>query len=333
VVLALSGTRTDAPTTAGEPALHTPEPSRRSQALVGAVRVAFGVVLFAAVGATVVRSWTDVHETVGRMHAYELVVAEVLVLLGLWLSALTWRIAARELGSWVRVGPASKIYLLGQLGKYLPGNFWAVAAQTALARRAGVPASRGASAGVVAIGINILTGLALGAILVPSLLHGGAARSVLLVVLLAGFAVALSPAILTRLVNTGLRIVKQPVLARRVTWGGVLSASGLSVLSWVSYGASVWVLAIAAGAAPLESLVYCVAGVALAMTVGVLVVIAPSGVGVREAVIAAALSPVLTSSDALAVALVARLVFTLADLLAALAVLPVRLGSGTRARP
>jgi uncharacterized membrane protein YbhN (UPF0104 family) len=185
----------------------------------------------------------------------------------------------------------------------------------------------------VAIGINILTGLALGAILVPSLLHGGAARSVLLVVLLAGFAVALSPAILTRLVNTGLRIVKQPVLARRVTWGGVLSASGLSVLSWVSYGASVWVLAIAAGAAPLESLVYCVAGVALAMTVGVLVVIAPSGVGVREAVIAAALSPVLTSSDALAVALVARLVFTLADLLAALAVLPVRLGSGTRARP
>jgi uncharacterized membrane protein YbhN (UPF0104 family) len=288
------------------------------------------VVLFAIVGVTVVRSWDDVHETIGRIALYQLAIAELLVLLGLWLSALTWRVAARELGSRVSVWAASKIYLLGQLGKYLPGNVWAVAAQTALARRAGVPASRGASAGVVAIGINILTGLALGAILVPSLLDGGMWRSVVVILLVAGSAVALTPAILTRLVNGALRILRQPVLDRTVSWSGMLSASGLSVTSWLSYGASVWVLAIAAGAAPLESLVYCLAGVALAMTVGVLILIAPSGVGVREAVIAAALSPVLTPSDALAVALVARLVFTLGDLIAALSVLPLRLGTATR---
>ena len=72
-------------------------------------------------------------------------------------------------------------------------------------------------------------------------------------------------------------------------------------------------------------------GVALAMTLGVLVVIVPSGIGVREAIIVGALSPVLSSSDALAVALVARLVFTLADLLAALAVLPIRIERPTPA--
>jgi uncharacterized membrane protein YbhN (UPF0104 family) len=167
--------------------------------------------------------------------------------------------------------------------------------------------------------------LALGAILVPSLLSGGVWRSAVLVLLLAGSALVLTPAILTRLVNAALRVVKQPVLERMVSWRGMLAASGLSIASWLSYGTSVWVLAIAAGAAPLESLVYCLAGVALAMTVGVLILIAPSGVGVREAVIAAGLSPVLTPSDALAVALVARLVFTLADLIAALSVLPLHL--------
>jgi uncharacterized membrane protein YbhN (UPF0104 family) len=289
-------------------------------------------VLLVIVGATVVRSWQDVHETIGRIAPYQLGVAEALVLLGLWLSALTWRVAAQELGSRVRVGAASKIYLLGQLGKYLPGNVWAVAAQTALARRAGVPASRGASAGVIAIGINVLTGLALGAILVPRLLSGGEWRTLLLVLLLVGAAVAFTPAVLTRLVNAGLRLVKQPVLDRTVSWRGMLSASGLSMANWLSYGASVWVLATAAGAAPLESLGYCIAGVALAMTAGVLILIAPSGVGVREAVIAAALSPVLSPSDALAVALIARLVFTVADLLAALLVLPLRLQSETRER-
>ena len=76
---------------------------------------------------------------------YELLASEALVLFGLLLSALTWRIAVRELDSSVHVAAASKIYLLGQLGKYLPGSLWAVAAQTALAKRSGVPPSRGAA--------------------------------------------------------------------------------------------------------------------------------------------------------------------------------------------
>ena len=61
------------------------------------------------------------------------------------------------------------------------------------------------------------------------------------------------------------------------------------------------------------------------MTVGFLVFVAPSGIGVREAVIVVALAPVLDHPEALAVALVARLLFTLADLLAAVVVAPVRL--------
>jgi uncharacterized membrane protein YbhN (UPF0104 family) len=111
----------------------------------------------------------------------------------------------------------------------------------------------------------------------------------------------------------------------------MLSASGLSFTSWLSYGLSVWVLAVGVGATPLEALPLCLGGVALAMTLGVLVVIVPSGIGVREAIIVGALSPVLSSSDALAVALVARLVFTVADLLAALAVQPRRIERPTPA--
>jgi len=66
---------------------------------------------------------------------------------------------------------------------------------------------------------------------------------------------------------------------------------------------------------------------ALAMTVGFIVVVAPSGIGIREAIIVAVLAPVLNGPEALAVALVARLLFTLADLVAAAVVVPVRLRS------
>ena len=111
-----------------------------------------------------------------------------------------------------------------------------------------------------------------------------------------------------------------------VPLNGMLIGSGWSLGSWAAYGLSLWILAIGVGAPAGKSLPLCLAGVALAMTAGFIVVVAPSGIGVREAVLVAALAPVLTTSGALAVALVLRLLFTLGDFVAAAAVAPIRIG-------
>jgi len=61
------------------------------------------------------------------------------------------------------------------------------------------------------------------------------------------------------------------------------------------------------------------------MTAGFLVVVAPSGIGVREAALVAGLAPILPAGPALAIALVLRVVFTAADVLAAaLTLVPLR---------
>jgi len=128
-----------------------------------------------------------------------------------------------------------------------------------------------------------------------------------------------------RLVNIGPRLVRRPPVEQKVTWRGILTASGWSLASWLSHGASLWVLSVAVGAPVGESLPLCLGGIALAMAAGFLVVVAPSGIGVRELVIIASLAPVLDRPEALAVALVARLLFTVADLVAAAVVVPVRI--------
>lgn len=299
--------------------------------VVGIVRIAFGVVLFAFVVAAVVRSWDDVRTTVSHIGAFYLVLAEALVLAGLGLSALTWRRALLDLGSRVPIGAASRIYLLGQLGKYVPGSVWALAAQTELGRSAGVPRARGAAASVVAVGVNVVTGLVLGLALVPSVSDHGAAETVLAFGLVALLATALAPPVLTRLVNGALRVGRSAPMGNGVTWRGIGSTSAWSVGGWLSYGVSVWLLAFAVGAPAGEALPLCLAGVPLAITAGFLVVVAPSGIGVREAVLVAALAPVLDDADALAVALVARLLFTIGDLLAAVAVIPLRSRIATEA--
>ena len=293
--------------------------------LKAGAQIAVSLVLFGIVLLAVSRDWRHVHATLSRISAWELVLSELLVLAGLGASVLVWQRSLRELGSSVRVADASKIYLIGQLGKYLPGSVWAFFAQMELARKAGAPRSRSFTASIVAVCTNLVTGLAVGTLVIPSVAHGEAWRYgalVALLVLIAG----LSPPVLTRLVNLLMHVVRRPPLERSVSWNGMLVGSGWSMGSWAAYGLSLWILAIGVGAPAGKSLPLCLAGVALAMTAGFIVVVAPSGIGVREAVLVAALAPVLTTSGALAVALVLRLLFTLGDFVAAAAVAPIRIG-------
>ena len=300
------------------------EPPRQSR-LIAAAQIATGVILFGLVVAATVRNWSEVRDTVGEMSPLELVLAEVLVLAGLGASVLTWRRAVLELGSSVQPHQAAKIYLVGQLGKYVPGSFWAFLVQMELARKVGVPRSRALTASVVAAGIAVLSGMAVGLLVVPGVADSGGLRYGAAAGLVVVFAAALSPPVLTWLVNAVMRIMRRPPLDRPVTWRGMVEATAWALVSWAAYGVGVWVLAVAAGAPAGESFLLCLGGAALAMTAGFLVFIAPSGIGVREAVLVAALSPVLDTGEALSVALVVRLVFTLADLIGAAATLPVRL--------
>lgn len=297
----------------------------RSAAQIGAGILLFGIVVFA-----VVRDWHQVHAPLARISAWQLALSELLVLVGLGSSVLVWHRSLRELGSSIRIRDASKIYFLGQLGKYMPGSVWAFFVQMELARKVGVERSRSMTASIVAVCINVVTGLAIGVLVIPSLAHSDAWRYAAAAALFLLLSAGLSPPVLTRLIDLGMRVIGRARLEKPVTWAGMVAGARWSLGSWLCYGSSLWILAVAVGAPAGKSLPLCLAGVALAMTAGMFVIIAPSGIGVREAVLVAALAPVLETSAALAVALVLRLLFILGDLLAAAMVVPIRTDSPVR---
>jgi len=296
-------------------------------------RILVGASLFAAVVAITAREWREVSDTLVEIGVVAIVAALALGLIGLGASAVTWRYSLRELGGALSVPAALKVYLVGQLGKYIPGSVWALVIQMELARGASVRRTQSFGAGVVSVGINIVTGSALALVALP--LAGGDSR---LRYVGAGLgiafcAVAITPPVLGRVANLGLRLARQPALSQRPSWSGILKAGAFSVMSWLSYGLALSVLAIGAGAEPAETIALALPAVALAMTIGFLVALAPSGIGVREAVLVAALAPVLDPSAALGVALTLRLVSTLADLIAAAATMPIRLANDRESRP
>lgn len=238
----------------------------------------------------------------------------VAALAGLFASAMVWRALLADLGSRLPVRTALHVFFLGQLGKYVPGSVFAVAAQMELGRDAGVSRSRVGTASLLFMGVLTSTGLLVAAVALP-LTSPAALRAYFWILLLLPVGVVLlAPPLLSRLVAALLRLLRRVPLERPLSWPGVGSAVGWAVVMWALYGVHVLLLLRSqprTGAASLTLLA--LGGYALAWTVGFLFLVAPAGALLRETVLVLSLAPALDRSAATAVAVVSRGLMTLGD--------------------
>ncbi|MCU1693095.1 MAG: hypothetical protein JWM64_2186 [Frankiales bacterium] len=237
------------------------------------------------------------------------------VLAGLLASALVWRALLADLGAPLALRPALHVFFLGQLGKYVPGSVFAVAAQMELGRDQGVSRSRVGTASLLFMGVLVAAGLLAAAVVLPFTSPDALDSYAWVLVALPLGLVLLAPPVLSRLVATALRVLKRDPLDRPLSWAGTGTALGWALVMWAAYGVHLWLLvrAVPHDDGP-DLLLLSTGAYALAWTAGFLFVVSPAGVGVREAALVVALSPVLDKPGALAVALLSRVVMTLGDL-------------------
>lgn len=282
--------------------------------LVKVLRPVLAVLIVAALVYAIVTQWAEVRVAIRAIPISGLALSTVAVLVGSVTAMLSWRALLADEGHPLRVVDAGRIFLVGQLGKYLPGSVWSVVVQMELATRSGVPRARTFTASLCWIGLTISSALTVGVIGLPAL---AAADSSYTWFLLALVPVALAcslPWVLTRLVNLLLRALRRAPLPRALSWRGVGEAFGWLLATWLCYGVSLWLLADAVGATGWDGFLRCLGGFALAMGAGLVIVVAPSGAGVREAIIVSALAGVMASGEALGIAVVSRMVFIVTDI-------------------
>ncbi|MCW2681761.1 MAG: hypothetical protein JWM62_3162 [Frankiales bacterium] len=238
------------------------------------------------------------------------------VLVGLLASAMVWRALLADLGTPLAARPALHVFFLGQLGKYVPGQVFAIAAQMELGRSQGAPRSRVGTASLLFMGVLVAAGLLTAAVALPLTSPDALRDHAWVLLLLPVVLVALHPPVLTRLVALMLRVLRRDPLERALSRRGVAAALGWALAMWVAYGVHLWLLVRpqdTQGRADL--LLLSLGAYALAWTAGFLFVVAPAGAGVRELALIAALAPVLDQAAALAVAVLSRVLMTLGDLL------------------
>lgn len=256
--------------------------------------------------------WSEIKDALERM-SWWVAVSLVLTLAGLLVTSQLWSRILELYGHGLPWRRAASVFFAGQIGKYVPGSVWSIGAQARLTRVTRTPAASVVGTGLLFLAVHVASGLFLGGLVlalvettdVPIPRWGAAAVAVV------GAAV-FHPRVLGRLSLTlsGLR------LRAAIGWAesGRLAVS--MVVVWCFYTAALVVLmerVTWAGTAVL------LASVTLSYAVGVLVVVAPAGLGAREAAFVTLTSPVLGLTEAAALALVGRLVHTVADFVLAAA--------------
>lgn len=252
--------------------------------------------------------WPDVVAAMGTVGPGAWVLAVVAVLTGLVSTGFVWARCLRRLGHEVPLHPSLSVFFVGQLGKYIPGSVWSLGAQAQMAGRYGVPARTTVVAGLVFLGWNLVTAGFVACVGVLAGLIGSSVPAWLVVLGLLVSVVAMTPPF----VNAAGSWAAGDGRRLALTWVDCATVVAMLLVTWTFYGLAL----VAVSPAPIDS-AYGAAAAMVAFTaayaVGVVVILAPAGLGAREAVLTLLLTPYLGVAGAAAAALLTRVVHTVAD--------------------
>jgi len=286
------------------------------------VQIVFAAAAFWFVGRTIVRYWGDVERSLAALtpRPGPIFASALLVLLAYVVLIETWRLM---LGNWegrrpMAFGEASRIWFVSNLGRYVPGKIWQIAALSALAQRRGVsPVAATGSALIVNLA-NVLSGfvvaLAGGLQLLDATTHGRSGTAIVVaLVLLAGLLllpVLLPPAAALAGRVTG-KLRRAPQVPARSVWVATIGTAA----AWALYGAGFALLAHGLLPGLPGGLWDFVAVYTVSYLAGYLFVPAPGGLGVREWTMVQGLTVlgIAGPGDAWTIAFVSRLWLTVLE--------------------
>lgn len=280
-------------------------------------KVAFAVVAVALLTWALAKEWGSFVDAIKSLTLGSLAVASISAVFALVCSAMSWRASFLALGMSLDVLTSLRVYFESQIGKYIPGSVWPVVSQMEMAKSEGFSRVRSGTAAVLAMIVGVVTSGSVAAILLVAS-SPSALKTYWYVLLAVGLgAIVISPGGLRLILGVLGRVFRKKFDTSEINGHGILLSVGWGVLMWLSYGVHTWVILGDLTGPDRVSFISATAAFTLAWVVGFLVVIAPAGVGIREAVMVVVLSGSVDERSALAFAVISRVILTVVDGLAA----------------
>jgi uncharacterized membrane protein YbhN (UPF0104 family) len=195
-------------TTGGVAERATVVKSRRARVVDGLRWLAVALV-FGFAGYALSDNWGEFWQTVTAISWQSSALALLAVAASIAVTAYGWQIILDDLGRPVGYQRGAQIFLVGQLGKYVPGSVWGYLLQMELGKKEGLPRARVFTASLVHLGVVLVSAMVIGLIALPVIFETSPKARWMLVLLPIGL-IALHPKILSWGTSLVLRILRRP---------------------------------------------------------------------------------------------------------------------------
>ena len=290
------------------------------------------------IGRELVQQRDALRAAAGQLDVRWGVIAAASALVFLTYAALiqSWRMLMAGWGTSLSYGAAVRVWTTANLGRYIPGKVWSVGALAVLAQREGASAVGATGAALLGTLLNIGAGFGVVAVIGPTVLDAlGPQYRIVAWIALAVFVVGVllpprpRPRTVRPTTQRGGGVPEPaPPFPATLVWGAV----AINAASWIGYGIAFQLLA--------HALLPSVSGATLGFIaiwtasylVGYLVLVAPGGLGAREAAMVAAFGALGLAgpAEATVLAVASRLWLLVLEVLPGL--ISLALAPGVRAR-
>lgn len=291
----------------------------RSKRVRLAIQLGIAVVVFGFLVLTVVSQWAEIREKGVHFEVLWLIPAFVILPLFYALGAVGWELILRFLGCPIGLGRAQVAWGQPLLARYVPGSVLYVLGRVLLSERAGVPrrVTIASLAYEQAFSATAAIGVAAYFIISHPDLQGESLRWAVLLVIPAAIAF-LHPRVFGPLADRALNAFGREPLPAVISLRGVVTLLGFYALNWAVIAVGIYCVARSVSPIPFSDIPVVGSAQAVGYVAALVTLVAPAGIGVRDAAFAWAVK-VAVPGNSFAVgsliAIVVRGVLTVVELL------------------
>lgn len=285
------------------------------------VKAALLGLLIAGLGYALFRSWSDLGAVEWQFQPLPVALAFLMLFTVIAGLAPLWVLVCRSLGGELPMRAGVRVYLISNIGKYVPGKVVHAVGRVVMLQDHQVPTAVSVTSILIELALSLLGAFLVSLFSLPLLLEHqlGFLIPLALVAVPIGLA-TLHPAILGRLLQLGIRFIpgtKGELSQRLPSYGMTLKLLGGHVAAWAVMSVALFVTALSVySLEPIWLPAMC--GIAaVSYLFGLAVPIAPSGIGAREGLMTLLLSTFMPLPAAAAASVLYRTLGILADALAA----------------
>lgn len=282
------------------------------------VRHALQVALLGVVVWLVAKNWSDFEHVFATAQPLWRPIASscALVLFSRLVLVQTWRQVVQAWGERLSFADGARIWFVSNLGTYIPGRVWAIAAMGTLAQEVGISPVAAAGSSLVVQLVNVVTGFGVFAVAGAHgmQLPGGTGAGIVALAAL----VLLTPWLVPLAVQVLNRVSKRQFAVPHLPTSALWWAAAGTTLAWVLYGVAFqWFASGVSGGATAGTTGDWIALFTGSYLLGFIAVFTPGGLGVREGAMALLLKQSGLAVGSLAALLVvaSRVWLTILDIL------------------